>query len=229
MPRFLQRLALMFASKQAQSRQIAQVCATSLKEVGLNVGGNVFELKNSRGNRGWLVSLQMPERVQISSVDALALRLFLCKRVEAALKLQPKSMHLVLNFSTEAKRLPFAESVIDPKWLQSRIAFALANARPGPIAAPVAAPPKAATPLASKPTVSAAVVRANPFAAPKSAAPASSTADAPAELAAAPHRPVSASAQTQEERLEEMLSTFDDDDLYEVNEGSMTDFDRAMK
>ena len=53
--------------------------------------------------------------------------------------------------------------------------------------------------------------------------------EAPAAAAASMNRPVSASAQTQEERLEEMLATFDDDDLYEVNEGSMTDFDRAMK
>ena len=228
MPGFLQRLALMFASKQAQSRQIAQVCATSLKEVGLNVGGNVFELKNSRGNRGWLVSLQMPERVQISPVDALALRLFLCKRVEAALKLKPKSMHLVLNFSFEAKRLPFAESVVDPKWIQSRIAFALSGAKSAtaPDRPPAAA---AAAPAAPKPAGQPAALRANPVAPTTRAAPVPFTPESSLAAAAAITRPVSASAQTQEERLEEMLATFDDDDLYEVNEGSMTDFDRAMK
>jgi hypothetical protein len=189
-----------FASKNTQSHRIAQTCSAALKEVGLHVGGNVFELRNSKGDSGWLVSLLVPAKFQVPPVEALALRLFLAKRIEAALGMIPKSLRLELNFSSEAKRLPFAESIIEPKWLKSRMALCLGK------------PGRGASPAGNK------------------AAPVTSLRIVPPPNASVPNgKPVSESAKIQEAKLKSLLESLDDDDLYEVNEGSMSDFDRAVQ
>jgi hypothetical protein len=109
----------------------------------------------------------------------------------------------VLSFSNEAKRLPFPESTIEPKWLQSRLAICLADAHP--TAAP--AKEKTASPLTGK----VAAPRAKPF----EHTPSS--------------KPISPAAKTLEKRIEALAATLTDDDLYDVQEGSITDFDRAMQ
>lgn len=249
MSNLMQRLTLKF-SRSAQSRKIAQVCALSLREVGLNVGGNVFEIKNSKGKTGWLVSLQMPERVLVPAVDALAIRIFLTRRVEAAMGLKPKSFHLLLSFGTEARRLPFSESVVEPKWLQAHIAqFMAPSQTPAGVTAGKAAPARAVAAKAA-PAVVPAPQRSVP--APKqTASPVTTTTRggivtrrigvppvarpgvAPASLATAvpaatPVPAATAPVKSKEEQIESLLGSFDDDGVYEVNEGSMTDFDRAM-
>ena len=171
----------------------------------------MFELKNSKHHAAWLVSLQMREQLHIPPEDALALRLFLSQRVETALGMEPKSLHMVLNFNTEAKRLALAESVIEPKWLKIRMNALLASASKASssVAAQAASPIKA-TPASPAPAQAASVqaTRAAPL--------------APGQ------KPVSARASTQEKKMKELLASLTDDDLYEVKEASMTDFDRAL-
>jgi hypothetical protein len=167
--------------------------------LGLHVGGNVFELRNSKGDSGWLVSLLVSEAFHVPPVETLALRLFLSKRIEAALGMVPKSLRLELSFSSEAKRLPFAESIIEPQWLKSRMALCLG--KPGKGAAPAA-----------------------------KAAPVTSLRIVPPAGTTAPNgKPVSDCAKVQEEKLISLLATLDDDDLYEVNEGTMSDFNCAAQ
>ena len=208
MSKLLYRIRLWFAPKQPLSRRIAQVCALSLKEVGLSVGGNVFELKSSKNRAGWLVSLQVPEHFHVPAVDALALRLFLSRRVELALGMEAKSLQLLLHFSAEAKRLPFAEALIQAPWLRSRLATLLAGAQHPAIVAKPRPAPAPATIVAAQPNPTDAVP-AMPSLQPGS-------------------KPVSASARVQEKKLEALLATLTDEDMYEVNETSMTDFDRAL-
>ena len=214
MSKLLQRVRYWFMSKRTVSRRIAQVCAASLKEIGLSVGGNVFELKNSKNRDGWLVSLQVPAQLQVPPVDALALRLFLTRRIEMAVGMKPKSMHLVLSFSSEAKRLPFAESVIEPRWLKERMTSFLANVNKtaSTTAGKKTALPPAATKAKSGPPHTTPTVAEN-------AKPTPTTSDKKAS---------SAPAITLDEKMKALLDTLDDDDLYEVKEASMTDFDRAM-
>jgi hypothetical protein len=165
----------------------------------LHVGGNVFELRNSKGDSGWLVSLLVPAAFQVPPVEALALRLFLTRRIEAALGMAAKSLRLELSFSSEAKRLPFAESIIEPRWLKSRLA--LCPGKPGKGAATTAR-----------------------------AAPVTSLRIVPPPTTPAPNgKPVSDCARVQEEKLKSLLATLDDDDLYEVNEGTMSDFNCAAQ
>ncbi len=207
----LKRIGLWFSSKKTLSRQIAQVCAISLQEVGLSVGGNVFELKNSKNHAAWLVSLQMPRHVHIPAVDALALRLFLSQRVEAALGMPPRTLHMVLNFSTEAKRLPFPESVVEPKWLKARVSALLAGAGNSATSIPV-------QPTSPQPIAPPALATASPAAvSPKST------------RQPLGQKPVSAPASIQEQQMKALLASLTDDDLYEVREASMTDFDRALQ
>jgi hypothetical protein len=210
MSKLFEHVGYWFLSKKTLSRRIAQVCALALKEIGLNAGGNVFELKNSRKRAGWLVSLQIPEQLRVTPVDALALRLFLSRRVEDALGMKPKSLHMVLSFNTEAKRLPFAESVIDTQWLKARMTSVLANA--GTAAAPVTA--QTIAPIQAQP-----ILTPSPH-------PNSTAAKPTAHLSGS--KPVSAPAKVQEEKMKTLLASLTDDDLYEVKEASMTDFDRAL-
>ncbi len=240
-----------FSSRQAQSKQIAKICAVSLKELGLNVGGNVFQLINSKGVKGWLVSLQVPENFKISPVDALALRLFLARQIEVGLKMPPKSLGLVLSFSNEARKLPMAEATVDGKWIRARIPVWMAGVaqKPGFARAGSSSVP-ASTPASSRPPVSpTAYGNTTPL---RPAAPGAvrvatnvssgtvasvSAAAAAAEIALAKSQgtrhqappPVSGSADEQSARLETLLASMDDDQHYEVHEASMTDFDRALE
>ena len=198
-----QRLLLRFASKKTQSHRIALTCSAALREVGLHVGGNVFELRNSKGDSGWLVSLLVPASFQVPPVETLALRLFLAKRVEAALGMVPKSLRLELSFSSEATRLPFSESIIESKWLKSRMALCLGHSIRS--AAPAGAKSRQVAALAT-----------SLFIVP------------PPNTQVPNGKPVSESAQVQEEKLKSLMASFDDDELFEVNEGSMSDFDRAV-
>lgn len=214
MSSLLQTLSRLFSSRKSQSQRISKVCAVTLKELGLSVGGNVFQLTNSKGKSGWLVSLHVPERFSISPTDTLALKLFLTKRIETALGMKPKSLALVLSISNEAKRLPFGESAIDAKWVKSRIPVWLS------------APPKSglkAPPVARS--------SAPPQFAPSTLAGFTAT-DLPEVLRpnaeAIGAAPKSLPAKEQEARLEKLLATFSDDEHYEVLEASMTDFDRAL-
>lgn len=242
-----------FSSRQAQSKQIAKICAVSLKELGLNVGGNVFQLINSKGIKGWLVSLQVPENFKISPVDALALRLFLARQIEVALKMPPKSLGLVLSFSNEARKLPMAEAAVDGKWIRARIPVWMAgvNTKPGVVRSGTSSVP-ASTPASSRPHVSptaygnttplrpaapgavrvATNVSSASVASVSAAAAATAAAAALAKSQASRHQappPVSGSADEQSARLETLLASMDDDQHYEVQEASMTDFDRALE
>ncbi len=214
MSKLLQRVRYWLMSKKTVSRRIAQVCASSLKEVGLSVGGNVFELKNSKNRHGWLVSLQVPAQLQVPPVDALALRLFLTRRIELALGMKPKSMHLVLSFSCEAKRLPFAESVIEPRWLKERMSSFLAG---------VTLTPSSATSKKTSPSPAAA--KPKPGTSPSVPTPTDNGKPTPA---LSDTKASIAPAITLNEKMKALLDSLDDDDLYEVKEASMTDFDRAM-
>ncbi len=237
----------LFSSSQTQSKHIAKICAVSLKELGLNVGGNVFQLTNSKGIKGWLVSLQVPENFKISPMDALALRLFLSRQIEIGLKIPAKSLGLVLSFSNEARKLPMAETAVDGKWIRARIPVWMAGVSTRP-AAPrpsgVASLPPSA-PVSSRPPVSpTAYGNTTPL---RPAAPsavrvatnvsASSLASVSAAAALAKTQsvrhqappPVSPSADEQSARLETLLASMDDDVTYEVQEASMTDFDRALE
>ena len=209
MSKLLHRIRLWFSPKNPLSRRIAQVCALSLKEVGLSVGGNVFELRNSKNRAGWLVSLQVPEHFHVGAVDALALRLFLSRRVEAALGMAPRSLQLVLNFNAEAKRLPFAESGIDASRLRSRQAALTAGAHK------TAQPATPFPPLTKGQSAARQPGQAGAEQATSGPAPAGS-------------KPVSASARVQEKKVEALLASLTDEDMYEVKETSMTDFDRAL-
>jgi cell division septation protein DedD len=214
MSKLLQRVRYWFMSKKTVSRRIAQVCASSLREIGLSVGGNVFELKNSKNRNGWLVSLQVPAQLQVPPVDTLALRLFLTRRIELALGMRPKSLDLVLSFSSEAKRLPFAESVIEPRWLKERMTSFLANVN------------KTASPAAGK---NAAQAPAATKAKPGPPHPARTVAEkAKLVPTTSDKKASSAPPITLDEKMKALLDSLDDDDLYEVKEASMTDFDRAM-
>lgn len=240
-----------FSSRQAQSKQIAKICAVSLKELGLNVGGNVFQLINSKGIKGWLVSLQVPENFRISPVDALALRLFLARQIESSLKMPPKSLGLVLSFSNEARKLPMAEAAVDGKWIKARIPVWMAGVTQKPSAPrsgghSSSAPPT--SPISSRPGVSPTAygnttplrpatpgsvrVATNVSSATVASVSAAAAAAALAKSQPSRHQappPVSPSADEQSARLETLLAAMDDDVHYEVQEASMTDFDRALE
>lgn len=221
----------------------------SLKELGLNVGGNVFQLINSKGIKGWLVSLQVPENFKISPVDALALRLFLARQIETSLKLPPKSLGLVLSFSNEARKLPMAEAAVDGKWIKARIPVWMAGVpnKPAALRAGSSSVP-ASTPASSRPPVSptaygnttplrpaapgAVRVSTNVSAPTIASVTAAAAAAALAKSQNGRHQgppPISGSADEQSARLETLLAAMDDDKHYEVQEASMTDFDRALE
>jgi len=95
----LEPLATSSAPKQALSQRIAQVCTLSLKEVGLNAGGNVCELKNSQQGTGCLLSLQPPQRLHIAAVDVAAQTGRSCAGHEA------QSLYRVLSLHSERRGL----------------------------------------------------------------------------------------------------------------------------
>lgn len=214
MPSLIQVISQLLTSRQSQAKRISKVCALTLKELGLTVGGNVFQLINSKGKHGWLVSLHVPERFAISPTDALALRLFLTRRLEAALGLKPKSMALVLSVSSEAKRLPFGESVVDAAWIKKRIPIWLNSAAKKDAKATPASQPGAMGQFSSSDPRTGVVSDLPPTLRPNAAA-----------IGTAPKSPP---AKEQEARLEQMLALMSDDEPYEVVEASMTDFDRAL-
>lgn len=231
-------LSKLFSSPQAQSGRIAKICAMSLKELGLNVGGNVFQLTNSKGVKGWLVSLQVPENFKISPVDALALRFFLARQIESALNLQPKSLGLVVSFSNEARKLPMSEASIDGKWIKARIPVWMNGVTLPKAASNVSGVPSSrpgSTPSNSRsPGVGSAYSNTTPI---QPAGGGLSRPGAPgiAGLATLPSMtrssspPPSASADEQTARVQALLAELGDDEHYEVHEASMTDFDRALE
>ena len=211
MASIIQSLSNLFASRKSRSRRIAKVCAKSLKDPGLNIGGNVYQLTNSKGKAGWLISLQVSERFYIPPTDALALRIYLSRKIEEDLGLKPKSLGLVLSFNQEAKRLPFAENVVNSKWVRARIpvwqegrpglATTAASAAGGPAST---FPPSTLRPAKPLPEI----LRPN------------------ANVIGS--APISLPAKEQEQRLEKLMESMGDDEEYEVMEASMTDFDQAL-
>ena len=108
-------------SKKAQTRTVVQACARALREIDLIAPGNVFQLHNSTGESGWLISIFVPPTMMFSPVDTLSLKTFLNARIADALRVKPGQCKVVLHLNSEARRLPFESTTITAQWLRTRV------------------------------------------------------------------------------------------------------------
>jgi hypothetical protein len=105
------------------------VCGGALKEVGLSLPGNVFELRNSSTQAGWLINLKAAEDFSLPAVEMLALRLFMTRRISQELKIPIASVRLIVSFNGESKKLPFPAAMVNKQWLQTRIGLAVRQSK----------------------------------------------------------------------------------------------------
>lgn len=100
---------------------VSAACGKALNDIGFNVAGNVYQLRNRRGQTGWLISLVVPFSMTLRPLDSLALRTFLSDRICEALSVSPGSIKIIVNLNSEATELPFETSIVTADWLRGRI------------------------------------------------------------------------------------------------------------
>lgn len=131
----IQSITRLFSAKSntqtgpTEIKLISNACAKLLRELGLNVGGNVFSLRSSQQKAGWLVQLLVPHPMQLLPEDSLALQMLLQHRIARVLGPQATPPLVLLSLNSQAKKLAIPVAELTVQWMRERIATYFDNAQ----------------------------------------------------------------------------------------------------